>query len=186
MESMSIVSSYSEEASQDLKSAEPEQEVQAAHDLLSACTYQTCPVCPPDVSGMTEAAEQQAVVCNDAQAWWRPSDESTSVSHDTHHLCLMAKKSRKKSNKKDQEKEKAQVDDQDESDVEVEDNYNLDHLNRKDKFIIIKIVEKNDELEEEIKKQEQSLQKQELFLISKMEELKALSERYENCQLSML
>ena len=52
--------------------------------------------------------------------------------------------------KKDQEKEKAQVDDQDKSDVEVEDNYNLDHLNRKDKFIIMKIVEKNEELEEEI------------------------------------
>ena len=43
----------------------------------------------------------------------------------------------------------------------------------------MKIVEKNDELEEEIEKQEQSLQKQELFLISKMEELKALNERYE-------
>jgi hypothetical protein len=130
------------------------------------------------VSGMAEAVEQQAAICNDAQVWWRPSDESTS-SHDTHHLCLMAKKSKKKSNKKDQEKEKAQVDDQDKSDVEVEDNYNLDHLNRKDKFIIMKIVEKNDELEEEIEKQEQSLQKQELFLISKMEELKALSEKYE-------
>ena len=50
----------------------------------------------------------------------------------------------------------------------------------------MKIVEKNDELEEEIEKQEQSLQKQELFLISKMDELKALSESYENCQLSML
>ena len=74
---------------------------------------------------------------------------------------------------------KAQVDDQDESDIEVEDNYNLDHLNRKDKFIIMKIVEKNDELEEENEKQEQSLQKQELFLISKIEELKALSEWYE-------
>ena len=78
------------------------------------------------------------------------------------------------------------MDDQDKSDVEVEDNCNLDHLNRKDKFIIMKIVEKNDEIEEENEKQEQSLQKQELFLISKMEELKALSERYENCQLSML
>ena len=75
----------------------------------------------------------------------------------------MAKKSKKKSNKKDQEKEKAQVDDQDKSDVEVEDNYNLDHLNRKDKFIIMKIFEKNDELEEEIEKQEQSLQNQETF-----------------------
>ena len=150
--------------------------MQAAHDLLSACTYQTC---LPDVSGMVEAAKQQAAVCNDAQARWRPSDESTLVSHDTHHLCLMAKKSKKKASKRDQAKEIARVDDQVESDVEVEDNYNLDHLNHKDKFIIMKIVEKNDELEEEIEKQEQSLQKQELFLISKMEELKALSERYE-------
>ena len=51
------------------------------------------------------------------------------------------------------------MDDQDKSDVEVEDNYNLDRLNSKDKFIIMKIVEKNDELKEEIEKQEQSLQK---------------------------
>ena len=105
------------------------------------------------------AAGQQAICDDEAQARWWPSDESISVSHDTHHLCLMAKKSKKKSNKKDQEKEKAQVDDQDEGDVEVENNYNLDHLNRKDKFIIMKIVEKNDELEEKNEKQEQSLQK---------------------------
>jgi len=64
----------------------------------------------------------------------------------------MAKKSKKKASKKDQVKEKAQVDDQDKSDVEVENNYNLDHLNRKDKFIIMKIVEKNDELKEENEK----------------------------------
>ena len=57
MESMSIVSSCSKEASQDLKSTEPEQEAQAAHDLLSACTYRMCPVCLPDVSGMAEAAD---------------------------------------------------------------------------------------------------------------------------------
>ena len=117
----------------------------------------------PDVSGKARAAGQQAVYDDEEQARWWPSDESTSVSHDIHHLCLMAKKSKKKSNKKDQEKEKAQVDDQDKSDIDVEDNYNLDHLNRKDKFMIMKIVEKNDELEEEIEKQEQSLQKQELF-----------------------
>jgi hypothetical protein len=43
----------------------------------------------------------------------------------------------------------------------------------------MKIVEKNDELEEENEKQEQSLQKQEIFLISKLEELKALNDRYE-------
>ena len=61
---------------------------------------------------MVEAAEQQAVICNDAQDRWRPNDESTLVSHDTHHLCLMAKKSKKKANKKEQVKESAQVDDQ--------------------------------------------------------------------------
>ena len=105
------------------------------------------------MSGMDEAAEQQAAICNDAQAQWRPSDESTSVSHDIHHLCLMAKKS-KKSSKRDQAKEIARVDDQVESDVEVEDNYNLDHLNHKDKFIIMRIVEKNDELEVEDERQE--------------------------------
>ena len=55
MESMSIVSSCSKEASQGLKSAEPEQEVKAAHDLLSACT---------------EAAEQQATFCKEAQDQW--------------------------------------------------------------------------------------------------------------------
>ena len=55
-----------------------------------------------------DVVEGQLAVCDDeAQARWRPSDESTSVSHDTHHLCLMVKKSKKKSNKKDQEKEKA-------------------------------------------------------------------------------
>jgi len=43
----------------------------------------------------------------------------------------------------------------------------------------MKIVEKNDELEEENEKQEQSLQKQEIFLISKLEELKAINEMYE-------
>ena len=60
----------------------------------------------------------------------------------------MAKKSKKKASKKDQVKEIAQVDDQGENEVEVEDNYNLDHLSCKDKFIIMKIVKKNDELEE--------------------------------------
>ena len=40
-------------------------------------------------------------------------------------------------------------------------------------------MKKNDELEEENEKQEQSLQKQEIFLISKLEELKAINEMYE-------
>ena len=104
----------------------------AADAVLPGFTYRTCPV----------LLRQQG------------SDESCLASQDTHHLCLMTKKSKKKASKKDQVKEIAQVDDQDES-VEVEDNYNLDRLNSKDKFIIMKIVEKNDELEEENEKQEQ-------------------------------
>jgi hypothetical protein len=71
------------------------------------------------------------------------------------------------------------VDGQKESDIEIEDSYTLDHLSNKDKLIFMKIVEKNDELKEENKKQEQLLQKQEMFLISKLEELKAINERYE-------
>ena len=94
------------------------------------------------MSSIAEIARQQADLYDADQVHWRPSDESTSISHDSHHLCLMAKKSKKKVSKKDQVKEKAQVDDQDESDVKVEDNYNLHHLNHKDKFVITKIVEK--------------------------------------------
>ena len=131
------------------------------------------------MSSMAEEAEQQAAVCKDAQDRWRPSDESTSVSHDSHHLCLMAKKSKKKTNKKEQAKEIAQIDDQVESDIEIEDSYTLDHLSSKDKLILMKLVEKNDELKEENEKQEQSLQQQEMFLISKLEELKEINERYE-------
>ena len=142
MGNMSIESSCSEEAPQDLKHTELEKEVQAANAVLSGCTYWTCPVSIPDMSGIAEIVRQSADIYDDDQARWQPSDESCSVHQDTHHLCLMAKKNKKKTSKKDQVKEKTQVDDQDESDVEVEDNYNLDHLNPKDKFIIMKIVEK--------------------------------------------
>jgi hypothetical protein len=38
------------------------------------------------------------------------------------------------------------------SDVEIEDSYTLDLLSNKDKLIFMKIVEKNDEQEEENKK----------------------------------
>ena len=70
MESMSIVSSCSEEASQDLKSVELEQEVQAETTALSASAYLTCPVSLPDVSDMAVAAGQQAVCDDEAQARW--------------------------------------------------------------------------------------------------------------------
>ena len=42
METLFVVSSCSKEASQDLKSIEPEQEVQTVYDLLSAYTYRMC------------------------------------------------------------------------------------------------------------------------------------------------
>jgi hypothetical protein len=45
-----------------------------------------------------------------------------------------------------------QEDDQIESDVEIEDSYTLDHLSNKDKLILMKLVEKNDELEQENEK----------------------------------
>ena len=77
---------------------------------------------------------------------------------------VMAKKN--KENKKQEESEKAQEDDQVKSNIEVEDDYNLDHITHKDKLMIVKIVENNDELEEDNEKQEQSLHKQEMFLIS--------------------
>ena len=127
IENMSIMSSCSEEASQDLKSAEPEKEVQVEVTALSASTYRTCLVSLPNVSGMAEAARQQAVCDDEAQARWRPSDESTSVSHDTHHLCLMAKKSKKKASKRDQAKEIAQVDDQGCSCLQLQHHSYLDH-----------------------------------------------------------
>ena len=70
MKNMSIMSSCSEEASQDLKSAEPKQEVQAEATALSASTYRTCPVSLPNMSGMAEAAGQQAIFDDEAQARW--------------------------------------------------------------------------------------------------------------------
>ena len=74
-------------------------------------------------------------------------------------LVSHGQESKKKANKKDQVKEITQIDDQEGSDVEIEDSYTLDHLSNKDKLIFMKIVEKNDELEEENEKQEQSLQR---------------------------
>ena len=113
------------------------------------------------MSGIGATAGQQANFNGDDQARWRPSDESSSRLQDHHHLCLMAKKSKKKTIKKDQSKKVVQDDDQDESDIEVEDDYKFDHLTKKHKYIFLKIVERNEELEEEVKKQEQSLHNQE-------------------------
>jgi hypothetical protein len=64
------------------------------------------------VFGIAETARHATNSYDNDQARWRPSDKSCSVSQDTHHLCLMAKKSKKKASENDQVKEKAQIDDQ--------------------------------------------------------------------------
>jgi hypothetical protein len=177
---MSMVSPSSQEASRKLQSIEPEHVLQVEDDLLPGCSYRTCPVSIPDVSGIGESARQQICPNDDDHARWRPSDESCSTSEDHHHLCLMAKKSKKKTIKKDQESKKMlQDDDQSESEIVIEDDYKFDHLTKKDKYIFLKMVERNEELEEEIEKQEESLHNQEEFLVSKLKEIEALNERFE-------
>jgi hypothetical protein len=57
MENMSTMSTCSEEPSQDLKTIEPKQEVQAEDDVLSANEYRTCLVSVPDVFDIAEAIE---------------------------------------------------------------------------------------------------------------------------------
>jgi hypothetical protein len=80
----------------------------------------------------------------------------TNTSSDLPHLCLMSKKEKKKKKKARQDEVKQKVviqeDDQIESDIEIEDSYTLDHLSDKDKLILMKLVEKNDELEQENEK----------------------------------
>jgi hypothetical protein len=80
----------------------------------------------------------------------------------------MAKKSKKKKKKKETKQEKAQEDDQRES--ENEDSHMLDHLSSKDKLMFMKLI--NEE-------QDQKFHDQDKSLISKLEELKEMNERYE-------
>ena len=70
IENMSIVSSCSEEASQDPKDTEPKQQVQAADIGLTVSPYRTCPVSLPDVSDIAEAAARPASCDDGAQARW--------------------------------------------------------------------------------------------------------------------
>jgi hypothetical protein len=114
----------------------------------------------------------------------RRAEESTctaaSTSDSSLHTCLMAKKNTKKKPKKvSMEKKKVKDQDEYEDEVEIEDSYTLDHLSKKGKLILMRLLEKNDELELENEKQEQSLERQEEYLVSKLKELKAMTERYE-------
>jgi len=120
MESVLSELTCDQEASSNQQSTEPEPEAEVADSLLSVSENRTCPVSLPDVSGIA-LAEQPAHCSDDDQARWRPSDESTSICLDTHHLCFMAKNDAKKDINKDQgndHDEVTQEDDQEESDDE--------------------------------------------------------------------
>jgi hypothetical protein len=69
-------------------------------------------------------------------------------------------------------------------DVEDDDNYTLEHLSDKDKQILMKLVEKLEELEQENEKQFKSLENQEELLIEKIEALKDLTEKHEKLKCS--
>jgi hypothetical protein len=59
MESMSIDSSCSGETLRNKQSTEPEQEMQGTNVVLSGCTYRTCPVAIPAVSGMARLQDSK-------------------------------------------------------------------------------------------------------------------------------
>ena len=55
----------------------------------------------------------------------------------------------------------------------------LDHLRSKEKLMFMKLANENNDLEEKIEEQEQKFHDQDKSLISKLEELKEMNERYE-------
>ncbi|TVU17092.1 hypothetical protein EJB05_33105, partial [Eragrostis curvula] len=95
---------------------------------------------------------------NDENDWcrFRPSEESVSSSDSEgeHFMCLMAKGKKKPIKKDESESE--------------DDDLEFDKLSKKDMYKIMKLMKK-------IEEQELQLEKQEQFLIVKMEELEALS-----------
>jgi len=109
-DNMSTILHCNEETSDDPKSAEPKL-IKADAAVLVVQRILDVSDMIPDVSGMAVAAGQQADQCSNNAPQWRSSDESTIESHDSHQLCLMAKKSKKKK-KKATKQEKAQEDDQ--------------------------------------------------------------------------
>ena len=120
LEETSTSSYYNQESSKDLMRVKMEKSapvVFPASSILEALVRNTIG------SNIVGTTGQQTNNSDDAQDRWRPSDESSLVSQDTHHQCLMAKKNKKNVTKKEQVKEIAQVDDQVESDVEIEDSY---------------------------------------------------------------
>ena len=82
---------------------------------------------------------------------WRPNDESTSprssTLYATSHVGLMAKKEKNVASESENESD-------DESDDDDEFNQHFGHLRKKDKLMVLKLIEKIDEQEETLHKQE--------------------------------
>jgi len=94
-DNMSTILHCNDETSSNLKSAEPKL-IKADAAVLAVQHIPDVSDIIPDVSGMAVVAGQQADQCSNNAPQWRPSDESTIESHVSHHLGLMAKKSKKK------------------------------------------------------------------------------------------
>ncbi|TVU26080.1 hypothetical protein EJB05_28609, partial [Eragrostis curvula] len=112
----------------------------------------------PVSSGRTERSSTR----NEENDWcrFRPSEESVSSSDSEgeHFMCLMAKGKKKPIKKDESESE--------------DDDLKFDKLSKKDMYKIMKLMKK-------VEEQELQLEKQEEFLIEKMEELEALSIEHE-------
>jgi hypothetical protein len=104
---------------------------------------------------------------------WRPNDESTSprssTLYATSHVGLMAKKEKSAASESESESE-------DESDDD-EFNQHLARLSKKDKLMVLKLIDK-------IQGQEETLHEQEGFLINKIKCLEKLTKKHEKLKCS--
>ena len=104
---------------------------------------------------------------------WRPNDESTSPRSSTlyaTYVGLMAKKEKNVASESENESD-------DESDDDDEFNQHFAHLRKKYKLMVLKLIEK-------IQEQEETLHKQEEFLINKIKCLEKLTKKHEKLKCS--
>jgi hypothetical protein len=107
---------------------------------------------------------------------WRPNDESTSprssTLYATSHVSLMAKKEK---NVASESASDSESESEDESDDEID--QHLAHLSKKDNLMVLKFIEKIDEQEEELHKQDK-------FVIKKIKCLEKLTKEHEKLKCS--
>jgi hypothetical protein len=110
---------------------------------------------------------------------WGPDDESTSprslTLYATPHVGLMAKKEKNVASETESESE-SESESEDKSDGD-EFNQHLAHLSKKDKLMMIKLIEK-------IQGQEETLHNQEEFLINKIKCSEKLTRKHEKLECS--